>query len=206
VTPLVWRLAEWPLGGALAATTHAVLLTSELRVDPLLARTPAIVVHWHAHLPVMLAVCGEAGHWIMMSGSPYMAPIARMSRLLGLRLVRGASGAGGQEALRVLEAALVRGESVELAVDGPHGPPFRARPGCVELALRTGAPIVATAVRASRFVITPGRWDRQVLPAPFATIDVIAREVPRFEGDTRETMLARVQASLDELRSVVGNA
>jgi lysophospholipid acyltransferase (LPLAT)-like uncharacterized protein len=206
VSPLVWRVAEWPLGVTLAAATHAVLRTSTVHIEPLFARRPSIVVHWHAHLPVLLGLCGEARHWIMMSGSPYMAPIARMSTLLGLRLARGASGSGGQEALRILEAALARGESVELAVDGPAGPAFRARPGCVELAFRTGAPIVAVAYRASSFVITPGRWDRQVLPTPFATIDVLAREVPRLEGDTRETLLARVQASLDALRLDVGNA
>jgi len=206
VTPLVWRLAEWPIGASLAAATRTVLQSSSLRVDPLFVRSPAIIVHWHAHLPVMLGLCGRERHSIMISGAPYMAPIARMAKLLGLRVVRGASGEGGQAALRLLEDALVRGESVELAVDGPAGPAFRARPGCVELAFRTGAPIIAVAYRASRFVITPGRWDRQVLPAPFGTIELVAREVPRHEGDTREALLARVQSTLEALRVEVGNA
>jgi lysophospholipid acyltransferase (LPLAT)-like uncharacterized protein len=194
------------VGLGLWATTRLVLSSTRLRVDPLFERRAAIFVHWHAHLPVLLALCGQARHWAMVSRAPYMAPIARMSTLLGLRLARGASGAGGKDALSLLEAALGRGESVELAVDGPSGPLFQAKPGCVDLALRTEAPLIALAYRASRFVITPGRWDRQVLPVPGATLDVLAREVVRHEGDTRTSLLARVQETLDALRTEAGNA
>jgi lysophospholipid acyltransferase (LPLAT)-like uncharacterized protein len=203
---LLWRALEWPLGLTLWAVTRGLLATTHLRVDPLLARAPAVFVHWHAHLPVLLAVFGREGRWAMVSGAPYMAPIARMSQLLGLQLARGASGEGGRGALRLLEAALGRGASVELAVDGPAGPVFLAKPGCVDLALATGAPLVAVAYRASRFVITPGRWDRQVLPWPFSTIEVLAREVPRVDGEPREALLARVQATLEALRAEAGNA
>ncbi len=137
----------------------------------------------------------------MVSAAPYMAPIARMSRLLGLQLARGASGSHGREALNLLDLALSRGESVELAVDGPAGPVFRAKPGCVDLALRSGAPIIAVAYRASRALETPGRWDHQVFPLPFSSIEVVAREVPRSATETREELLGRVQATLDELRA-----
>lgn len=205
VPDLIWRASEWPLGLTLAAATRIVLRSATLSVDPWLQRSPAIFVHWHADLPVLLGVCGEARHWAMVSGAPYMAPVARMSALLGLRLARGASGERGQEALRLLESALLRGESVELAVDGPSGPPFRAKPGCAELALRTKAPIVALVVRAERFLITPGRWDRQVLPAPFSRIEVLAREVPAKRDDGRESLLERVQATLDSLRELARN-
>lgn len=203
---MLWRVSEWPLGLTLAAATRFVMRTSSVRVDVLLRTSPAIFIHWHADLPLLLGVCGHARHWAMVSGAPYMAPVARMSKLLGLRLARGASGERGREALALLEAALRRGESVELAVDGPSGPAFRAKPGCTELALRTGAPLVALAVRSSRFVITPGRWDRQVLPAPFSSIEVLAREVPVSANDTRDSLLERVQATLDVLRSAVHDA
>jgi lysophospholipid acyltransferase (LPLAT)-like uncharacterized protein len=54
-------------------------------------------------------------------------------------------------------------------------------------------------------VITPGRWDRQVLPVPFSTIEVFAREVPRAAHDTRDTLLARVQETLETLLVEVGS-
>ena len=206
VKEVLFRASEWPVGIALSAATRFVIRSATLRFEPSFSRSPAIFVHWHAHLPLLLGLCGQARHWAMVSGAPYMAPVARMSTLLGLRLARGATGAGGKDALKVLEAALLRGEAVELAVDGPTGPAFRVKAGCVDLALRTGAPIVALAYRVDHFVITPRRWDRQVLPAPFSTIDVLAREVPRDTGDSRDTLRDKVQATLDALRAEAGNA
>ena len=93
---------------------------------------------------------------------------------------------------------------MELAVDGPAGPPFVAKPGCVDLALATGAPIVALGYRCPVAVVTPGRWDDQLMVLPFAEVTVVARPVPVREGDTRETLLARVQSALEELRVARG--
>jgi len=88
---------------------------------------------------------------------------------------------------------------VELAVDGPAGPLYQARRGCAELALATGAPLVALAYDSPLAFTTPLRWDRQRLVLPFARVEVAARLVPRHADDTVEALLARVQATLDAL-------
>jgi lysophospholipid acyltransferase (LPLAT)-like uncharacterized protein len=136
----------------------------------------------------------------MMSGAPRMAPIARWARLVGLRLVRGATGEGGQAALQRLVEIARAGASVEMAVDGPSGPAFQAKPGCVDLALASGLPLIAIGYRSPKAFVTPGRWDEQLQVPPFAEIEVVAVPIPRGEGDTRESLLKRVQQALADLR------
>ncbi|MEW5742247.1 MAG: DUF374 domain-containing protein [Myxococcota bacterium] len=178
------------------------MATSRVRVQGPFGEGPAIYAHWHQHLPLLLPLCGRLRCWLLMSTAPRMAPIARWTRLLGLRLVRGASGEGGRAALPALADALSRGESVELAVDGPQGPAFQAKPGCVELALETGAPLIALAYSSRTARSTPGRWDQQLLVRPFSEVTVLAVLVPRTPEDTREELLARVQQILTSLRDV----
>jgi lysophospholipid acyltransferase (LPLAT)-like uncharacterized protein len=202
---LLWRLAEWPIAVPVWAWSRFVLGTARVRVEGRLDDAPAIYVHWHQHLPLLMPLLGPRGCWLMMSGAPHMAPIARWAQLLGLRLVRGTSGDGGRAALARLVELVREGGSVELAVDGPAGPPFVAKPGCVDLALATGAPIVALGYRSPAAVVTPGRWDDQLMLLPFAEVTVVARPVPVREGDTRETLLARVQSALEELRVARGS-
>ncbi len=199
MTRFLWRLLEWPLALALAATTHLVLATSRLSTDEHAATGPAIYVIWHRHLPLVMPVCGRARRWIMMSGSPYMAPIARWASLLGLRLVRGATAERGRAALDELAEKLRAGDSVLLAVDGPSGPPFVVKPGCVDLALATGAPIVALASRGRGTFVTPGRWDRQLVARPFAQLQVVASAPIDPRGATRDALLLRVQTTLEAL-------
>jgi lysophospholipid acyltransferase (LPLAT)-like uncharacterized protein len=197
---LLWRVAAWPVAVLVWAWSRFVLGTARVRLDGRLDAAPAIYVHWHQHLPLLMPLLGRRGCWLMMSGAPNMAPIARWAQLLGLRLVRGTSGDGGRAALARLAEIVRDGGSVELAVDGPAGPPFVAKPGCVDLALATGAPIVALGYRCPSAVVTPGRWDEQLMVLPFAEVTVVATPVPVREGDTRETLLARVQSALEGLR------
>ena len=110
----------------------------------------AIYVSWHRHSVVLSPHYGRYRRWLMTSPAPYLGALRRLATWFGLRLALGTSGDGGAAALDALAAALLRGEAVALAVDGPGGPPFRVKRGCVLLAERTGAPIVPIAYRTLR--------------------------------------------------------
>ncbi|MCA9771244.1 MAG: hypothetical protein KC466_02475, partial [Myxococcales bacterium] len=56
--------------------------------------------------------------------------------------------------------------SAGIIADGPKGPAFHAKMGAVELARRTGLPIVPGNWWASRR-LTFGSWDRTIVPLPF---------------------------------------
>ena len=174
--------------------------TSRVRIEGTIGGAPAIYVHWHQHLPFLMPLLGERRCWLMMSASPRMSPIARWARLLGLRLVRGASGEGGREALQRLVEIARGGGSIELAVDGPGGPAFRVKPGCADLALETGLPLIAVGYRSRGAFVVRGRWDDQLMVCPFADVEVVAAPVPRMEHETREGLLEGVQRALERLR------
>jgi len=195
-----WRVLEWPIALVLWGWSRFVRATSRVRMELPLGDAPAIYVHWHQHLPLLMPLFGERRCWLMMSAAPRMSPIARWARLLGLRLVRGASGEGGREALQRLVEIARAGGSIELAVDGPGGPAFRAKPGCADLALETGLPLIAVGYRSRGAFVVRARWDDQLMVCPFADVEVMAVPVPTTEGTTRETLLEEVQRALDRLR------
>lgn len=62
--------------------------------------------------------------------------------------------------------------SVILAVDGPAGPAFHAKRGCVDLAQLTGAPIIPMCYRCTKGVPSRARWDWSLVARPFDRIEI----------------------------------
>ncbi len=197
----LWSALAAPVGCSLTAHARLVRSTSsvEERGPGAAFLGPAIYVNWHRHLPYLVVQHGERGRWMMVSRAPYMEPIARWCRRMGIQLARGASGDAGREALDELREALRRGESVVLAVDGPAGPPFRVKRGCVELARSAGVPIIPVAYRSRHGREVPGRWDRMLLVRPFDRVTVTYGEplTPGAESDA--AVRDRLAEALDAL-------
>ena len=123
---------------------------------------------------------------LMVSQAPYMEPIAKFCSYAGLSLARGSGGGranplsgGASSALSSLHRQLsplpvppssssssppLASGSVLLAVDGPSGPAFRVKRGCVDLARSTGCPIVHVSYHCERGTESEGRWDRIIVP------------------------------------------
>src|SRR5712691_2445434 len=121
---VAWYALEWPLALFAASLAWLVRFTSRVKPPAAEPQGPAIFVNWHRYQSFLIAYHGQRKRWMLVSPVPQLEPIARFCKLMGLRLVRGASGERGKEALEELKAILASGDSVALAVDGPHGPPF----------------------------------------------------------------------------------
>lgn len=137
-----------------------------------------------------------------MSSAPYMEPIARWCTWLGLTVVRGAPGGRSRESLETLAERLRQGDSVFLAVDGPAGPAFQVKPGCVDLARTASVPIIPVAYRSRKGKVNQKRWDQLHTVRAFDHIDVRYGEpifVTNSESDT--VALRRVQNGLAEVCS-----
>jgi lysophospholipid acyltransferase (LPLAT)-like uncharacterized protein len=91
--------------------------------------------------------------------------------------------------------AVKEGSQAALAVDGPKGPLHEVKPGIVELANRTGMPIVPLRCRASRAWYIPRAWNHSYVPKFFARVEVEYGE-PLPAGASPE----QVKASLDAIR------
>lgn len=132
----------------------------------------AVYVNWHKHVPFLCIHHGQYRRWLLMSSAPYMEPVALWCRWLGLTVVRGAPGERSREALVRLGEALKNGHSVILAADGPAGPAFQVKPGCIDLARAAGVPIIPVAYRSKRGKSNPKRWDQLYSVRKFDRIEV----------------------------------
>lgn len=105
-------------------------------------------------------------------------------RRFGLEVVRGSSSRGGLSGLLALSRCLKNDCSVGLAVDGPRGPKFLAKPGIVVLARNTGSPILPITVGFRHRWELNRAWDRFQIPWPFTVAWVAFGEPFRVPADT----------------------
>ena len=92
------------------------------------------------------------------------------------------------------------GWSLALACDGPLGPHRVAKPGALLLARESGLPIVPWAGAVSPSFRLNRRWDRQVVPLPFARFRMFQGTPLRIGPDEPlKPRLAELQAELDRV-------
>jgi len=198
----VWWWLSWPVAAYLYVWFVLVRSTSRISIEGLGAdySGPAVYVNWHSHLPWLCVHHGERRRWLMVSPAPYILPIARWCEWCGLRLVQGASGQQGREAAMQLDASLRRGESIFMAVDGPAGPVFKVKRGCVDIARAAGVPIIPVGYNVERGKLNRGRWDLQLMPALYDEICVRLGE-PLFIAPAEDIGSAtqRVEIALNQL-------
>lgn len=112
------------------------------------------------------------------------------------RLVLGSSGHGGRRALQELAPLLTAGASTFLNPDGPYGPAHQVKDGVLDLALQTGAPIVAIHVRCHRAWRAP-TWDRKLIPWPGSLVELVYSPPWQATAENREALRAMIQSHLN---------
>jgi len=196
---LVWGVLQWPIALAWHLYATVVSRTSTVTVDGQIPGTAAIFVNWHRHQTFLIPHHGSFRRFMLVSPAPALAPVARFCRLSGLRLIRGRSGDRGKQAREELCALILSGASATLAVDGPAGPVFQVKRGCVDIALRTQAPIIPVCFRSARGVTLHWRWDRMRLPVPFDRITVVYGTP--ITGSSESELLENVRRDLMALEA-----
>jgi lysophospholipid acyltransferase (LPLAT)-like uncharacterized protein len=165
---------------------------------------PVIFALWHGRLLPLGFVHRGQDIVCLASRSADGEYITRVLQHWGFSVVRGSSSSGGDTAFRDLVRRVRAGHSVAVTPDGPRGPRERLKPGVLQLAQMTGAPLVPLAAAATRawwFV----SWDRFLVPQPFARLHVAYGEpifVDRNTTDLRE-LTARTEATLAGLMARV---
>jgi lysophospholipid acyltransferase (LPLAT)-like uncharacterized protein len=194
-----WKAIAWPIGHMLFLYLWLIKSTSKVEVRNAPKDNSGIYVNWHRHLPFLIVHHGEYSRWLMVSRSPYMEPIATWCERSGLQLARGASGQGGTAALSELREALTNGQSIVLAVDGPNGPGFKVKKGCLDLARETGRPIIPVSCSCFRGK-EKKRWDRMLVPGFFDRIQVRYGTPIYYDGKSSlELVSQEIERSLNEL-------
>lgn len=130
-----------------------------------------IVAFWHGDM-IALFAC--------LQGRPALVAHSRSFRGVVIGSIATAFGhdtcsLDGTEPdpLRDLRKALGHPDGcVALAVDGPVGPAFVAKPGAVMLAAQSGARLLPIRIEASPALRFWRRWDTMALPLPFAKVRI----------------------------------
>lgn len=175
-------------------------------VDGMRARNePFIHILWHGHLLPLLWAHRQRGIAVMISEHRDGEMIARVAQSIGYRLVRGSTSRGAARALLAASREVDAGHCVALTVDGPRGPAKVVAPGALVIAQRTGAPMVPTAVSATRAWRLKS-WDRFMIPKPFARVLVAYGAPITIAADSPREAAARVDAVHDALESASATA
>jgi lysophospholipid acyltransferase (LPLAT)-like uncharacterized protein len=168
-------------------TCRVVRVVGAENLRTALASSPAVIpCYWHQHqlfcaryLLQQRSLGLKVGFLISPSVDGELG--AMLVNRVGGYVIRGSSTSTGARALRDYYRALTAEQvSPVITPDGPRGPAFVFKPGAILLAQMSGRPIVPLAYAASR--AWKVKWDRFVIPVPFARIAVAVgepRQVPR---------------------------
>lgn len=117
--------------------------------------------------------------------------LGAFSRRLGGTTVRvdmsGNPFAAGRAVLRVIQAMQQGSQSV-IAPDGPDGPPFVPKAGVAFLARKARATLLPVGLW-TRHAVHLKRWDRYLLPLPFARYHVVIGPPLNVERDDDQALL-----------------
>jgi lysophospholipid acyltransferase (LPLAT)-like uncharacterized protein len=167
---------------------------------------PVIFVLWHGRLLPLGYLHRGQGVYGLASMSADGEYIARILQHWGMPMVRGSSSRGGDTAFREMVRVVRAGHSMSITPDGPRGPREVLKPGVLQLAQLTGAPLIPLAAAADRGWWF-GSWDRFLVPKPFARIAVTYGEPITIDRDADvDTLAGKAKQVEASMRTIMADA
>jgi lysophospholipid acyltransferase (LPLAT)-like uncharacterized protein len=195
------RIALWPLG----LLMHVWGRSLHLEASPEALRSlrkidePVAFTLWHNRLFITAEIFRRyrQGRPIygLVSPSKDGAWLEAFFSLIGIRAVRGSSHKLGREAVTALIEVMRAGNDVGITPDGPRGPIYEFKAGCLIVARRVQAPLLllGCAYESSWQLRS---WDRFHLPRPFSRVRIYCAEVPGTALGDRDASAMALQARL----------
>ncbi len=165
------------------------------------AGEPVVFITWHGRLLPLLYLYRGRGLVMLVSQHRDGEYLTRIGRKLGYEAVRGSSTHGGYPALRDLVRKVRNGSSLAITPDGPQGPREVLKPGALQVARITGAPIIPVLAGTERAWWIEG-WDRFLIPKPFGTVRVAIGEP---EYIPRECSVGELEAQASAIEKQLGD-
>ena len=132
---------------------------------------PLIVLSWHGRIIFVPPTPWSNKVRILVSPSEDGDMLVRYLGKFGYEFARGSSKRGGKEAKSLLLKSLQEGYDIFITPDGPTGPYHVMKPGALDLAIESGAPIFFLLVTSNRYIEFK-TWDRLCIPLPFSKVYV----------------------------------
>lgn len=207
-----WRALQ---GQGLFLYTRVLSTTGRFRVEgwrnleaAARSQRPLLWALWHGQLMAFVAFGDrflEPSEFVaVMVGDERGDTLGALSRRLGGKTFRvdmsGNPVAAGRAVLRVIQA-MKEGYKSVIAPDGPDGPAFVPKRGVAFLARKARAVIVPIGIW-SRPAVHLHRWDRYLLPLPFARYHVsIGKPLTVERGDEQDQLLRQISYALHQQRT-----
>ncbi len=159
---------------------------------------PLIVLSWHGRIMFVPPTPWSNKVKILVSPSEDGDMLIRYLGKFGYEFVRGSSRKGGEEAKKLLLQALKEGYDIFITPDGPTGPYHIVKPGALELALASGAPIfllMVTSTKSFQFKT----WDRFCIPLPFGKVFVFLFGPYWIKGEDDLSFIQNEMTSLEKI-------
>jgi len=133
--------------------------------------------------------------YALVSASKDGAWLEALYSLVGMRCIRGSSSRFGREAVTALVSVLREGNDIGITPDGPRGPLYDFKAGCLIVARRAHAPVLLLGGEfTSAWQLKS--WDRFYLPKPFSRIRLHCERVKKEELAERSDSAERLSTRL----------
>ena len=175
--------------GLLSSTYRYQTVLGSEQIDPFIEKkTLCAPCYWHQH---HILCSNLVKRWIsrgfkacfLVSGSVDGEVPERIARSWGAEVIRGSANQSGALALRDMQAMMKQGYSIVTTADGPRGPLYEFKPGAALMARIANVPIIPVACAADRAWYLD-RWDKFMIPKPFARVVVGVGEPYEIPKDT----------------------
>ncbi|NRA75107.1 MAG: DUF374 domain-containing protein [Planctomycetes bacterium] len=168
-------------------------------IDALNQHGNLVITFWHEWVLPLSFTLRKNGFAAITSQHHDGARLGAALKKLDVEVVHGSSSRGGILGFQKLEALAREGLSPVISVDGPKGPPRKAKQGAAALARRLQIPMMPLAF-AAEHSLRFNTWDRMILPAPWGKAVVVVAEpvMPAIERDGDEEATLRLQQSLND--------
>lgn len=198
--PRVLRIVPWLAAGLMRCLFRLLQVVHVGRAYPerCWARGERIiVVFWHGRLLMMPFVYSGRPGALLVSQHRDGEYFSRIATHLGFEVIRGSATRGGMRALKQMIRAVKGRLNLVVTPDGPKGPRAKVRPGVIEVAKLTGAPIVPVSFSASRRRILQS-WDAFLVPVPFSRAVYIWGEPMYVPRTATKDEITKYQDTLEE--------
>jgi lysophospholipid acyltransferase (LPLAT)-like uncharacterized protein len=161
----------WLIYRCLSRTWRVTLIEPPSLTERRLQKKISLMAHWHGDELPLLRWIGFYNVATLVSTSKDGDLMNFVAQREGAMTSRGSStrsSVGGTLALLRIMKKFNR--SCSMAVDGPKGPIYKAKPGVFEISRALDAPIFAGGAACDRAWHFTKAWNQAVLPKPFSKV------------------------------------
>jgi lysophospholipid acyltransferase (LPLAT)-like uncharacterized protein len=162
-----------------------------------------ILAFWHGRIFTTAYYFGSPRVVAMTSQNRDGEYIAQVLQKFGCGVARGSSTRGSQGAVLECLRAIKKGKDLGMAIDGPRGPRYVAKPGAAYLARKSGNPVIPLNIAVEKKWVMKS-WDLFEAPLPFSRAVLLAGNpiyvAENATNDEMQAAEANIQQSLDDLR------